>query len=309
MRNVIMAELDEEYPLTELTPTESDTPEAQQEITQVQEDVGSIPETECMKMRLAILEAILDESIQNDLQTAQDDGKDITSPEVKQEVSDNANEIVDTAVTLHLVPSVLKKRIPELVNRQVKQHDPKYRLLQKAAMFLADRMVEADASVVEKVLDTKPADDGADIVEETPKVKQIDMNNTDGTVSTVKMSSFFPTMVADIIGESELDTKKADIGEAPVEEEVESTKPIKTSEGDPAPKVPADTDKDERLKLAAGIPDNFARPLRCLAASMINTRRNTACVSRRISGVMLADMLHLLRNHLPDSFKNKYGVR
>ena len=25
--------------------------------------------------------------------------------------------------------------------------------------------------------------------------------------------------------------------------------------------------------------------------------------------VMLADMLHLLRNHLPDSFKNKYGVR
>lgn len=175
MRELMVKNLDDEYELGQLMPVEDVHDKSDDSTRYEYEDmVDDLPEAASAEMRAAIFEAVLDEVIEDAIDTAEQEGNnELTSSEIEERVE----PLVDTAVELYLVPPSAKRSLNKLIARRLRVRNPQYRLVEKAAHFLANAVtrMEDENTVVEEVLDTKPADVGADITNEVVKPEQSDV--------------------------------------------------------------------------------------------------------------------------------------
>lgn len=179
MRNVMTKTLGDEYETTQLNPAYADSEDGKASHEKIKKLVGDIPEQSSLKMRMAVLEAVIDEVIEDVV--AVNDGV-VSEERIQEEIS----PVIEKAMVLHLVPSSIKQRIPYLIAAHLKRYDPKIALQEKAARFLTGSMIKMseEDTVVSEVLDDKAADTGYDITEEVVEHKG-DSISVDGSVPTV----------------------------------------------------------------------------------------------------------------------------
>ena len=176
MRELMSTNLDDEYEVEQLIPVESDEKPGDPSHKTIEDLTEDLPEAASVQMRIAVCEAVIDDIIETAV-----DNADPEQPVDSEAIAAEVEPLVDTAITLHLVPRMVKDRIPALIAKHLRRRNPQYALITKAAYFLTDRMtsMEADdAAVVDEVLDTAPADTGTDITEEVVK-PEVDIQVTD----------------------------------------------------------------------------------------------------------------------------------
>lgn len=342
MAKNVTRQLDDEYELSQLNPVYQRGGEKE---TQAQVKAqAKLPETIAMRYRRAVLEAVIDDVIETKIEQAEEEKATAAeageAPEevTPAEVEDAVNPVVDTAVALHLVPSSLKRKIPEMVRSHFRTHNPLFSLMEKAAEYAAEELVDIpeNETVIEAagVVEDKPADVGTDINTDT-----VERQGPNLKMNSKQWMRYF--MDAGI-SESELDNKPADIGTniADPEDVVEPEGSTETTESD-APVVapdameadavgndsiatdaidnkPADEGTDIEKEVVelddcttqegGSVPVHQAEALKFLAASCVNKRKATALVSRKVTGVMLSNTLKSLNNVLPAWYKKKYGL-
>ena len=235
MAKTVVRQLDDEYELGQLNPVYSGR---DPEVAQIEKEIGTTSEGAAMRMRTAVLEAVVDDLIETKIEQAEQvqeaaaDAGDVTPP-TPAEVEEAVAPVVDTAVALKLVPASLKARVRPMIAAHLRKHNPYYALLSKAAKFVANELVdikEEDTVIEEqKVIDMTPADEGADISNESVEAagnseqdKKAAVPYIEAPTSRANWMKFF--MEDTTIGESELDTKPADDGVDPTNDTVEVQK-------------------------------------------------------------------------------------
>ena len=163
--NPVVRNLDDDYELSQLNPVYSKTKEGEASQNDAEDLLDKLPEKEAMKLRIAVFEAVVDDVVDDIVEEKTEAGDGVTEEDVNEEVA----PMVEKATTLHLVPSSIKSRIPKIIARHLRSHDPMYELLSKTAHYVTAAMttMEEEDTVVSEVLDEKPADTGVDITEET----------------------------------------------------------------------------------------------------------------------------------------------
>ena len=121
--------------------------------------IDAMPEKECMKARIAVFEAIVDEVAEDviDEKAAESD-----APVTENDVEETVEPIVDKAVALAIVPSSVRRRIANLVHRKVVTRKNRASLLAKAAHMVAEAVTETDYNAGADEIDT-PIDETVDI--------------------------------------------------------------------------------------------------------------------------------------------------
>ena len=105
--------------------------------------IGSLPEKECMKARMAAFQAIMEEVIDNTIDEAQAENKE--PAEVTSEVYDTAEDVTDKAVALHLIPAATRNVINKLVAYKLRPRKSRAALYARAAHLCAEA-VTSDSS-------------------------------------------------------------------------------------------------------------------------------------------------------------------
>lgn len=289
--------LDDDYELAQLNPTYGGV-RKQEKLTEVVQALESMPEQANMKMRIATFEAIMDQvaedAVQGDIPAEEcGSAKGATDGPSPSELSAFLNKIADKAIALHKVPSLVKDRIPAIVARKLKIHNPMFELTAKAAKFVTDACVEVSTedTVIEEELGSKPGDDGVNAASNKP------LEHTGDSEQSIK-EGINPTdrwhFEDEAVGNDTIGTDNVD--NSPADEGVDIEKEVIEPSGDSV----QDTTN--------AVPHMMRNSMRYLAASAVNVRKATALVSRECTGVLLSQMLHDLRNTLPKSFKRKYGI-
>lgn len=163
-KSVMVRKLDDEYEINQLVPIYSkndgrkkDTDPSQEQIEKLDD---KLPATAATKMRMAILEAIVDQVVQDEVADAVEKGE---YPDEDQ-IQDKVAPIVEGAEAIHMIPPFPQRRLNELIAKHLRVHDPLYSLVDKAAHFCAGAMssVMEDAVTASELtpqdLDTVPAD-------------------------------------------------------------------------------------------------------------------------------------------------------
>lgn len=180
-RHVVARNLDDEYELNQLNPVYSKTKQGEASQKEAKALLDDIPEKASMEMRLAAMEAIVEDIVEDVAEEHRGDGT------VDAEAHAAVDPMIDKAVTLHLIPEVFKKRVPYIIAKHLKIHDPMYALLSRTAHYITDAVVkmEDDKAVVDEVIGEKTADIGADITEETVVREGDNAQDEDGSTPTV----------------------------------------------------------------------------------------------------------------------------
>ena len=97
--------------------------------------VGSLPEKECMKARMAAFQAIMEEVVDNAVDEAP---ADATPAEVASNVYQTTDEITDKAVALHLVPAGMHGLVRKLVAYKLRPRNSRAKLYARAAHLCAE---------------------------------------------------------------------------------------------------------------------------------------------------------------------------
>ena len=97
--------------------------------------VGSLPEKECMKARMAAFQAIMEEVVDNAVDEAP---ADATPAEVASDVYQTTDEITDKAVALHLVPAGMHGLVRKLVAYKLRPRNSRAKLYARAAHLCAE---------------------------------------------------------------------------------------------------------------------------------------------------------------------------
>ena len=243
MAKTVVRQLDDEYELGQLNPVYSGR---DPEVAQIEKEISTTSEGAAMRMRTAVLEAVVDDLIETKIEQAEQvkeaaaETGDVAPPS-PAEVEEAVAPVVDTAVALKLVPASLKARVRPMIAAHLRKHNPYYTLLSKAAKFVANELVdikEEDTVIEEqKVIDMTPADEGVDINNDsveaagnTKQDKKAAVPFIEAPTSRANWMKFFMEDTA--IGESELDTKPADIGVDPINSTIEAQKGIDTTDSD-----------------------------------------------------------------------------
>lgn len=92
--------------------------------------VGSLPEKECMKARMAAFQAIMEEVVDNAVDEAP---ADATPAKVASDVYQTTDEITDKAVALHLVPAGMRGLVRKLVSYKLRPRNSRAKLYARAA--------------------------------------------------------------------------------------------------------------------------------------------------------------------------------
>lgn len=178
-------ELEDDYEEKQLNPVRSNT---HRDLPYPENESGSesnIPEVTEMKLRVAALEAIVDEILE-DAEEHADEKVDPTIPP-QEEAIQKAEEVAETAIELRLVPSSFRTNLKKLLARRMRIPNRRIRLLKKAALFATDEAVEVDTidetPTIDNVVDTNPADDGINTADETIEYSG-DSAQVDGSVPT-----------------------------------------------------------------------------------------------------------------------------
>lgn len=290
MRKYLSTRLCDDYTVTQMSPAEP-TQEGEGEHETVVEQINALPEQECAKMRIAVFEAVIDEVIEDALETEQVEDRE-------QAVADAVAPIVDKAVVLHIVPGTIRAHVNKLIAKHLRTIDPRKALLAKAAHFVMEAETEVDEKICENI-----EVDQSKVVQ--PEVEEV----VESAVSTeIDNSEVKPTMIIRCLfnkymgGEITEEEMNKQIEEATSTEVTTSAEPVEEEEQTP---VIQPTD----VAIPESIPEEQKAALRYLAASSLNHRSATVAVSRKLSSHLLNDMLHQLRYCLPKEFAAKYRVK
>lgn len=316
MRKFLSAQLCDDYEASQLNPVYADTPEGAAQHDAAVADIKEMPEKDNMRARIAVFEAIVDTVVEDEL-------KDATSPEnesprTHDEVTEVAQDLTDKAVAMHLIPYTFKSRIPHIVARHMKKSDPRVQLLAKAAHFVmdAETVVPAAAETPGDTIDTPETtkDNGQSGIDQEIKdstngdIENVGVEQSPQTETASAMRARRVAMAYNRLMEGEITEQefKEEAEEAGANLNPSAAAPEgDTVEGTSETPVVEDSDVD----VPADVPTQMSRALRYLASSSVNHRNATTLLSRKLSGPMLSEMLHMLRYHLPAKFIRKYGVK
>lgn len=254
--------------------------------------VGSLPEKECMKARMAAFQAIMEEVVDNAVDEAP---ADATPAEVASDVYQTTDEITDKAVALHLVPAGMHGLVRKLVAYKLRPRNSRAKLYARAAHLCAEAVTtdsndpayNAGTPAIDTPLEESPSAD--DLVSTATSAE--DESPADGTSPT--------TAWWNMEGDTPVETP-ADDSATPAEGDPENPSDTPTESSDAV--TPSDVVVDE------GVDQDTASEMKYLITTACHHRRATSKVSRRFSGKIVNQMLHELRYKLPDSFLRKYGI-
>lgn len=254
--------------------------------------VGSLPEKECMKARMAAFQAIMEEVVDNAVDEAP---ADATPAEVASDVYQTTDEITDKAVALHLVPAGMHGLVRKLVAYKLRPRNSRAKLYARAAHLCAEAVTtdsndpayNAGTPAIDTPLEESPSAD--DLVSTATNAE--DESPADGTSPT--------TAWWNMEGDTPVETP-ADDSATPAEGDPENPSDTPTESSDAV--TPSDVVVDE------GVDQDTASEMKYLITTACHHRRATSKVSRRFSGKIVNQMLHELRYKLPDSFLRKYGI-
>lgn len=254
--------------------------------------VGSLPEKECMKARMAAFQAIMEEVVDNAVDEAP---ADATPAEVASDVYQTTDEITDKAVALHLVPAGMHGLVRKLVAYKLRPRNSRAKLYARAAHLCAEAVTtdsndpayNAGTPAIDTPLEESPSAD--DLVSTATNAE--DESPADGTSPT--------TAWWNMEGDTSVETP-ADDSATPAEGDPENPSDTPTESSDAV--TPSDVVVDE------GVDQATASEMKYLITTACHHRRATSKVSRRFSGKIVNQMLHELRYKLPDSFLRKYGI-
>lgn len=254
--------------------------------------VGSLPEKECMKARMAAFQAIMEEVVDNAVDEAP---ADATPAEVASNVYQTTDEITDKAVALHLVPAGMHGLVRKLVAYKLRPRNSRAKLYARAAHLCAEAVTtdsndpayNAGTPAIDTPLEESPSAD--DLVSTATSAE--DESPADGTSPT--------TAWWNMEGDTPVETP-ADDSATPAEGDPENPSDTPTESSDAV--TPSDVVVDE------GVDQDTASEMKYLITTACHHRRATSKVSRRFSGKIVNQMLHELRYKLPDSFLRKYGI-
>ena len=254
--------------------------------------VGSLPEKECMKARMAAFQAIMEEVVDNAVDEAP---ADATPAEVASDVYQTTDEITDKAVALHLVPAGIHGLVRKLVAYKLRPRNSRAKLYARAAHLCAEAVTtdsndpayNAGTPAIDTPLEESPSAD--DLVSTATSAE--DESPADGTSPT--------TAWWNMEGDTPVETP-ADDSATPAEGDPENPSDTPTESSDAV--TPSDVVVDE------GVDQDTASEMKYLITTACHHRRATSKVSRRFSGKIVNQMLHELRYKLPDSFLRKYGI-
>ena len=243
--------------------------------------IDSMPEKQCMKARIKVFEAIIDEVVEDTIDEKEAESND---PVTESEIEETVEPIVDKAVALAIVPDSVRRTVSSLIHDKVVSHTPRASLLAKAAHMVAEAVTDTDYNAGADGIDT-PIDNTVDIEGElkdaTSEKDEAPNEGTTPTTSSWKRA-WDNAKFEDDLG-VDAGVSDSDLG-APV--------------GGPASDISVDVDD--------GLDVETAAEMRYLVKSAIHHRRATAKVSRRFTAQLTDKMMYQLRYALPAKFYDKY---
>lgn len=268
--------------------------------------IGSLPEKECMKARMAAFQAIMEEVIDNTIDEAQAENKEPT--EVTSEVYDTAEDVTDKAVALHLIPAATRNVINKLVAYKLRPRKSRAALYARAAHLCAEAVTSdssdpaynAGTPAIDTPIEASP-ESGDYISTAVSENSESPAGGTSPTTAWWKME------------DDDAQPAPAD-DTAPAPAEDDSAAPADApAEGDPespedTPTESSDAVNPEEVQVDEGVDKDTAAEMQYLITAACHHRRATSKVSRRFSGKIVNQMLHELRYKLPASFVRKYGI-
>lgn len=251
--------------------------------------VDALPEKECMKARIAVFEAIIDEVAED---TIEEKEAESNAPVTENEVEEAVEPIVDKAVALGIVPSSVRNRVSKLIHSKFVTTKTRASLLAKAAHMVAEAVTETDYNAGADNIDN-PIDEtvniGGEIKDATSEKDEAPNAGTSPTTSAWLKAW-------DNSGRRN-GRFEGDVGvEDPA---VPDDAAMGAPEGGPANDIAVDVDE--------GLDDETKSSMRYLVKSAIHHRRATAKVSRRLSAQLTDDMVNQLKYALPAKFYDKYN--
>ena len=252
--------------------------------------VNALPEKECMKARIAVFEAIVDEVVEDTI-----DEKEVESdaPVTENEIEEVVEPIVDKAVALGIVPSSVHRKVSNLVHAKLISRKTRASLLAKAAHMVAEAVTETDYNAGADSIDT-PINETVNINNEIKDAtsEQDDAPNDGKSPTTSAWLKSWDN------NRSRRSRFEGDVGtdDNGVVDDVDTA--VGAPEGGPANDISVDVDD--------GLDTETKANMRYLVKSAIHHRRATAKVSRRLSAQLTDNMMHQLRYALPAKFYNKY---
>ena len=254
--------------------------------------VDSLPEKECLKARIAVFEAIIDEVAED---TIDEKEAESDAPVTENEVEEVVEPIVDKAVALGIVPSSVRRNVYNLIHSKFVTSKTRASLLAKAAHMVAEAVTETDYNAGADNIDT-PIDETVNIDGE--------IKDATSEKDEAPNSGTSPTTSAWLRAWDRGGRLEGDVGGDDTEEAVSDDKvPTDTDMG--APEVGPDTDIN--VDVDEGLDTETKASMRYLVKSAIHHRRATARVSRRLSAQLTEDMMAQLKYALPVKFYTKYS--
>lgn len=243
--------------------------------------IDSMPEKQCMKARIKVFEAIIDEVAEDTIDEKEAESND---PVTVSDVEEVVEPIVDKAVALAIVPNSVRRTVSSLIRDKVVSHKTRSSLLAKAAHMVAEAVTDTDYNAGADGIDT-PIDNtvniGGEIKDATSEEDEAPNDGTTPTTSSWKRA-WDNARFEDDLG-ADAGVSDSDLG-APV--------------GGPASDIPVEVDD--------GLDVETAADMRYLVKSAIHHRRATAKVSRRFTAQLTDKMMYQLRYALPAKFYDKY---
>ena len=243
--------------------------------------IDSMPEKQCMKARIKVFEAIIDEVVEDTIDEKEAESND---PATVSDVEEVVEPIVDKAVALAIVPNSVRRTVSSIIHDKVVSHKTRSSLLAKAAHMVAEAVTDTDYNAGADGIDT-PIDNtvniGGEIKDATSEEDEAPNDGTTPTTSSWKRA-WDNARFEDDLG-ADAGVSDSDLG-APV--------------GGPASDISVDVDD--------GLDVETAAEMRYLVKSAIHHRRATAKVSRRFTAQLTDKMMYQLRYALPAKFYNKY---
>lgn len=255
--------------------------------------INALPEKECMKARIAVFEAIVDEVAED---TIDEKEAESDAPVTENEVEEVIEPIVDKAVALGIVPSSVRRKVSNLVHTKLISRKTRASLLAKAAHMVAEAVTETDYNAGADNIDN-PIDETVNIngeIKDATSEKDEAPNEGKSPTTSAWLKAWDSKgkrrrFEGDVGGDVDSD----DSGTV---DAIDAA--VGAPEGGPANDIAVDVDE--------GLDDETKANMRYLVKSAIHHRRATAKVSRRLSAQLTDNMMYQLRYALPAKFYNKY---
>ena len=302
--------------------------------------IDALPEKECMKARIAVFEAIIDEVAEDTIGKKEAESD---TPVSENDVEEAVEPIVDKAVALAIVPSSVRRSVANLIHNKVVTRKTRASLLAKAAHMVAEAVTETDYNAGADNIDN-PIDEtvkiGGEIKDATSEKDEAPNSGTSPTTSAWQRAWDNMGRGSSLAADDDY-VAGADKIDNPISDTVKIGGEIKdaTSEKDEAPnsgtypttsewqrawdnvgKQPA---VEDITSAAMGAPiggpaenitvmvdDGFDTETKAnmsyLVKAAIHHRRATAKVSRRLTAQLTDSIMNQLRYALPNDFYNKY---